>query len=261
MDFVPTSSLLRASTAKLDRLSIELTNQCQKACWFCYNESSSKKSTTWTVEEICRFVRDCASKGIRAVSFGGGEPLEFAGTFDILKDLDGILYRSLTTNGLGLGMAFDALVASRPDKVHVSIHFPGNSHEVERVIQQVHQLAEAGIASGINLLVQASKLNLATECAKRIRDAGIANQRIVYLPMRGKDTPTPSQLAQVAGDKSFQSMTCLFECGRSPRFACIGWDKQVAWCSYTGSRRTMTELSFTGLTTVLQNLGLQFCGA
>ena len=60
----------------------------------------------------------------------------------------------MTTNGLLLKHdVVDWLIAARPDKVHISIHFPENLPEVERVIRQVHLLTERGVAAGVNLLV------------------------------------------------------------------------------------------------------------
>src|SRR3954468_18534118 len=82
---------------------------------------------------------------------GGGEPLQFAGLFDVLRELDGSLFRSVTTNGLLLhGETLNQLVAARPDKVHVSIHFPDRAHEVNRVAAQVTDLAHRGVKSGAN---------------------------------------------------------------------------------------------------------------
>jgi sulfatase maturation enzyme AslB (radical SAM superfamily) len=245
----------------LELISIELTNRCAKACWFCYNHSLPEGDTRWTVADVVGFVRDCAANGVKAVSFGGGEPLQYPGVFDILHELDGTLFRSLTTNGLLLdGDTFDRLVAARPNKVHVSIHFPDRANEVNRVIGQVNELAARGVKSGINLLVTRSNLPAARHAAGRVRDAGIGNDRIVYLPMRGRDTPTPNELAEVAGKTPFQSMTCLAKCGPSPRFASVGWDKSVAWCSYTVSRRPLPALTHAGLTAALTDLGLEFCG-
>lgn len=86
----------------LDRISIELTNRCSKGCAFCYNRSGPRGQTHWTPREVVAFVRDCVAHGIKAVSFGGGEPLEFDGVFDVLRALDGVAFRSLTTNGLPL---------------------------------------------------------------------------------------------------------------------------------------------------------------
>ncbi|MFO0928266.1 MAG: radical SAM protein [Gemmataceae bacterium] len=232
----------------MERLSIELTNRCGKACWFCYNGSHGGGDTVWTVDALVSFVRDCAAHGTKAVSFGGGEPLQFAGLFDVLRQLDGVLFRSITSNGLLFeGETFERLVAARPDKVHVSIHFPGHRPEVERVIRQVKQLEERGIKSGVNLLVMRSRLADAEAAARQVRDAGIGNDRIVYLPMRGQDTPTPEQVARVAGGGPFQSTSCLAACGKSPRFVSIGWDRRVAWCSYTAERRPLDEPTHAGL--------------
>ena len=206
------------------------------------------------------FVRDCAAHGVKAVSFGGGEPLQYPGVFDILRQLDGLLFRSLTTNGLLLqGETLSQLVAARPDKVHVSIHFPGRSSEVERVIAQVADLTNRGVRSGVNLLITRPDLENAREAAKRLRDAGIGNDRIVYLPMRGRDTPTPEELAEVAGRTPFQSMTCLTACAKSPRFASIGWDRTVAWCSYTTAWRPLPELTHAGLLAATTGPA-DFCG-
>src|SRR5262245_59861037 len=143
----------------VERLSIELTNRCAKACWFCYNHSHPAGATSWAVDDVVTFVRDCATHGVKAVSFGGGEPLEYDGPFDVLARLDGVLFRTLTTNGLLLhGEHLERLVAARPDKLHISIHFPGHTPEVERVIAQVHDLTRRGLRSGVNLLVPRSKL-------------------------------------------------------------------------------------------------------
>ena len=245
----------------IERLSIELTNRCGKACWFCYNHSLPEGETRWEVEEVVSFVRDCAAHGVKAVSFGGGEPLQYAGIFDVLRELDGVLFRSITTNGLLLHEEkLEQLIAARPNKVHVSIHFPERTNEVDRVIEQVSDLQAQGIRSGVNLLVARTHLKAAALAASRLRDAGIGNDRIVYLPMRGQDTPTPDELAEVAGRTPFQSMTCLTQCGPSPRFVSIGWDKTVAWCSYTTSRHALPELSHQGLSRALTGLGLEFCG-
>jgi hypothetical protein len=245
----------------IELVSIELTNRCTKACWFCYNHSQPAGATQWTVEELVYFVRDLAGHRVKAVSFGGGEPLQYDGLFDLLRRLDGVLFRSLTSNGLLLhGEMLEQLVAARPDKVHLSIHFPERDAEVGRIIRQVHDLADRGIKSGINLLVARRGLAAASRAAQAVRDSGIGNERIVYLPMRGQDTPTPDEIGQVAGGQRFQSMTCLTACAKSPRFCSISWDRSVGWCSYTTARATLKELSHAGLTAALDGLGLTFCG-
>jgi MoaA/NifB/PqqE/SkfB family radical SAM enzyme len=244
-----------------ERISIEVTNRCAKVCAFCYNHSLPEGDTRWTAEELVAFVRDCAGHGVKAVSFGGGEPLQFDGLFDVLARLHGVLFRSITSNGLLLhGELLSRLINAKPDKVHLSIHFPERAAEVQRVVRQVHELSNLGVRSGINFLVARSNFDAARRAASWVRGQGIGNERIVYLPMRGRDTPTPEEMAAVAGGAAFQSMSCLMVCGPSPRFCSIGWDKRVAWCSYTATRRPLSDLTYRGLETAMTDLGIEFCG-
>ena len=244
----------------LDRISIELSQRCSKACWFCYSRSHEGGGTRWTAELLTHLILDCARHGVRAVSFGGGEPLESPLLWPVLERTRGRLFRSLTTHGLGLRepSLLTRLRAAAPDKVHISIHFPGNDAEVARVIEQVHTLARHGLRSGVNLLVRRARLEQAARAAARLREAGVDNKRVVYLPMRGQDTPSARELAALAGGP-FQSMSCVQRCGVSPRFCSIGWDQKVAWCSYTTSRAAPPSLSYAGLVQALAGLDLRPC--
>jgi hypothetical protein len=247
----------------LQLLSIELTNRCNKGCAFCYNASSVDGGTHWHNDELRLLLEDCARHGVKAVSFGGGEPLQYDGVHDLIAALHGTLFRSLTTNGLLLDdAALDRLVAAKIDKVHVSIHAPERDVEVRRVLAQVQALAARGIRSGVNLLVDGAKLEASARAAAALRRGGIGNERIVYLPRRGPGaaTPSPQEMARVAGGEKFQSMSCLSQCAASPRFATIDWQKQVAHCSYTLSRRPLPELSWRGVVNALAGLGLRYCG-
>ncbi|MCA9255128.1 MAG: radical SAM protein, partial [Phycisphaerales bacterium] len=246
----------------IERISIELTNQCSKGCAFCYNGSHAGGASDWTPDDVVTFVRDCAAHGTRFVSFGGGEPLEFGGVYEVLERLEGVVSRSLTTNGLPLDEAtIDRLVAARPDKVHISIHYPGNQAEVDRVCRQIGELAARGVATGVNLLVRRSELSVVARAVRALNIAGVEEDRIVFLPMRGADTPLPEELAAATGVRAFQSMTCLTRCGPSERFCSVDWDRGVGWCSYTTSRRRLETLDFAGLRAALEGLGLETCGA
>jgi sulfatase maturation enzyme AslB (radical SAM superfamily) len=244
----------------IERISIEPSRKCSKGCTFCYNASNPAAGGDWSAANVIAFVRDCATHGVRAASFGGGEPLEWKGIFDVLEALRGELFRSLTTNGLLLDAMLDRLAAAKPDKVHVSIHAPENTREVARVIAHVQALERAGIRSGVNLVVRASRLEAARAATTALHAAGIGNERIVHLPMRGDDTPSPADVAWVAGPK-FQSMTCLAACGKSERFASIAADRTVAWCSYTRSRRRLDDLTYAALARALDGLGLVSCAS
>lgn len=243
----------------IDRVSIEITRRCPKACAFCYNGSGPDGETSWSEDDVVAFVSDIAMHGVRAVSFGGGEPLTHPGLPSMLRRLAGTVGRAVTTSGIADESAWNALIAALPDKVHVSIHRPGSAAEVRRVIAQVHDLSDRGVPSGVNLLVAASELDDAVAAAAALREAGIGPDRVVVLPMRGRDTPSPSDLARVGGPR-FQSMTCLTGCGRSPRFASVDWARRAAWCSYTTTRRPLESLDAWGLARALDGLGLAPCG-
>lgn len=212
----------------------------------------------WPPGEVLALLRDLVDHGLRYVSFGGGEPLEYEGLFALLDATRGWVGRAVTTNGLGLDSALPRLTAAGPEKVHVSIHRPGHPPEVERVIRQVHALEEGGVAAGVNLLVGRSGLEEATDARRRLHATGIRNDRIVFLPLRGGDTPTPAEVAAVAGGP-FQSMRCLGACAPSPRFASIGWDRTVAWCSYTTTRRTLGAPTAQALAEALHDLRVRPC--
>lgn len=245
----------------VERVSVEVTNRCSKACAFCYSVSGPRGETTWTAVDLVGFVQDLARGGVRAVSFGGGEPLEWPALTEVLAATRGLLFRSVTTNGLLLDRALDALVASGVDKVHVSIHFPDRPAEIERAVRQCAALAERGVASGVNLLVARNALPSAATAVETLGRAGIGLDRLVLLPQRITDTPTPAEVARVAGAARFQSMTCLAGCAKSPRFAAISWDRRVGWCSYTTARAALTAPTHAALLTALDGLGLSFCGA
>ena len=165
----------------------------------------------------------------------------------------------MTSNGLLLDSQLSRVSKLSPQKMHLRIHYPSRAPEVTRVIRQVVEVRRLGIPSGVNLLVRRSDLEAAASVRAQLWDAGIFNDSIMFLPMRGSDTPSPGEVAAVAG-APFQSMTCLNECGRSPRFCSIGADKSVAYCSYTQERRVLKELNAKGLHDALHGLGLVFCG-
>ncbi|MCA9608257.1 MAG: radical SAM protein [Myxococcales bacterium] len=241
-------------------MSVEPSRRCSKACAFCYNGSAPDAAGEWTVDALVAFGIDLAAHGVQALSLGGGEPLEWPGVFEVLARLEGHLFRSLTTNGLPLDDAavLDRLVEARPDKIHVSIHDPRARGEVRRVVAQVHALEARGIASGVNLVVARSRLDAARAAMAALRAGGVDNDRVVLLPLRGADTPTPEEVHAVAGGP-FQSMTCLRGCGSSPRFASVAADRTAAWCSYTRARRRVVAPTHAALLDALDGLGLAPC--
>jgi hypothetical protein len=244
----------------MERLSIELTDRCEKGCPFCYAAARPGGDRRWRPEDVVALVLDCAAHGTRAVSFGGGEPLEYPFLQDVLAATRGRLFRSITTSGLRLDGALDALAAAGLEKVHVSIHDPADPAEVARAIRQVRALEARGIRGGVNLLVRRSNVAAARGAAATLAAAGIGPDRIIWLPLRlDGDAPSAEEVASAAGGP-FQSATCLGGCSPSPRFASLDAEGRAAHCSYTRSRARLREMSHAALLEALSEAPLVPCG-
>ncbi len=192
----------------MQQLSIELTDRCDRACVFCYARARPDGARAWEPEDVVALVLDCAAHGTEAVSFGGGEPLQYEGLFHVLDATRGRLFRSITTNGLLLDALLDRLTEASPEKVHVSVHDPDDAGAIKRAAAQVSALVARRIRGGINLLVRRSGLAAARSAARALRAAGVGNDRIVYIPMRYADTPSPGEIASVA-EGPFQEMLSI----------------------------------------------------
>jgi len=245
----------------LDRVSIDLSNYCSKQCDFCYNHSTKEGNIMWTVEELIPFVLDLHENGIEAVSFGGGEPFEFDGIFELISGLMDELYVSVTSNGFPLEKeeVFSKLMKNKPDKVHITIHHPENKAEIERVITMVKKIAMAGIKSGVNLLVSDFNLAEAKEVYARLQNEGISSDRVILIPRRFTCEPAPEQLSEIACGMPFQSPSCLTGCKKPEEFCSISWDKKVNWCSYASGKQQIKELSYNGLMDALNRVEFGCC--
>ncbi len=229
-------------------LSIDLSNYCTKQCSFCYNHSNREGNVLWTPDEVIAFATDCVRNGVKAVSLGGGEPFEYDGVFQIIDELYKVCYLSITSNGLPLEKSeiWSQLMSHKPDKIHLTIHNPDNREEVARVQGQLQKIKETGIKPGLNLLVGADKVEFAKSVFERMTTF-LNPDQIILIPQRFSNTPTPKQLASVAGGKAFQSPSCLLKCERPADFVSVSFDKKVNSCSYANGKQALKTLDYKGL--------------
>ena len=214
----------------------------------------------WLPSEVISFASDCIKHGVKAVSLGGGEPLEYLGVFDIIEALYPLAYVTLTTNGLPLDAPsiIDSLKLHKPDKIHISVHNSDNEKEVSRVLRQITLLKDLEIKPGVNLLINANKVEQCKATYVSLRKL-LEKDQIILIPQRFSDTPTAQQLACVTGGEEFQSPSCLLRCERPKQFASISWDKKVNWCSYAGGKQPLESLDYQGLISALQKVKFISC--
>lgn len=244
----------------IEQISIDLSNYCSKGCPFCYNSSNRDGATSWQPTEVIEFAKSCINGGVKAVSLGGGEPLEYQGVFDVIEALYPLVYLTLTTNGLPLDSPaiIESLKRHKPDKIHISIHHVDNGKEVDRVLRQITSLEELDIKPGVNLLINTNKVEQCKTVYGSLRKL-LDKDQIILIPQRFNDTPTPQQLACVANGEKFQSPSCLLRCERPKHFASISWDKKVNWCSYAGGKQPLESLDYNGLVSALEKVQFTSC--
>lgn len=244
----------------IELLSIDLSNYCSKQCPFCYNHSKKDGNTLWKPQEVIDFASDCISHGVKAVSLGGGEPFEYEGVFDVIDALYPKCYLSVTSNGLPLEkeQIWEMLTVHKPDKIHITIHQPENEAEVNRVERQVQRIASIGIKPGLNLLVGADKVDAARTVYEKINKL-LDSDQIILVPQRFSNTPTPKQLASVAGGKPFQSPSCLLKCQRPTNFCSVSWDMKVNSCSFAPNKEPLQSLNYSGLIEALERVRWKSC--
>lgn len=244
----------------LEMLSIDLSNYCSKQCSFCYNHSTKEGNVMWTPSEVISFAKDCVDNGIKAISLGGGEPFEYDGVFEVISALQPIVYLSVTSNGLPLTNddTWNKLLQNGPDKIHITIHRPGDKNEVERVINTVAKLSATTIKPGVNLLVSASAIEDAKHVYNKLRETLNADQ-IILVPQRFSDSPTPRQLASVTSGLPFQSPDCILGCKRPTKFCSVSWDKKVNSCSFASGKAHLETLDFKGLVGALAKVEFLSC--
>jgi organic radical activating enzyme len=245
----------------IERISIDLSNYCSKACDFCYNGSSSMGKTFWQPNEVIKLVTDCAQNGTKAISLGGGEPVEYKGLFEIIEAIKPLVYVSVTSNGIPLlnENTFRMLRDNKPNLLHFTIHNPTDSEEVRRTLYLFRKTTRAGIRTGLNFLVSANQIEESRKLVEKLFKMGLNEQQIIFIPRKFSQQPTTVQVAYVAGKEHFQSTYCLSSCNPSPRFCSISWDKKVNFCSYSPSKVTLEGLTYNTIINALQTIEFKQC--
>ena len=214
----------------------------------------------WKPSEVIDFASDCIRHGVKTVSLGGGEPFEYDGVFEVIDALYPLCYLSVTSNGLPLENkeTWRLLETHKPDKIHLTIHQPDNDNEVARVEKRIGEIENIGIKPGLNLLVGADKVDCSKEVYNRLSKI-LGSEQIILVPQRFSNTPTPKQLASVAGDKPFQSPSCLLKCERPTNFCSVSWDKKVNSCSFAFGKEPLGSIDYKGLEEALMRVNWKSC--
>ena len=110
----------------IDYVRISVTDRCNLRCRYCIDGDFPfiPHAEVLSYEEIIRFVRICASMGVKKVRLTGGEPLTRKGLPHLLKELggiEGIADISLTTNAVLLADNLEELKEAGLKRINISL--------------------------------------------------------------------------------------------------------------------------------------------
>lgn len=110
----------------IDHLRISVTDRCNLRCTYCMSEGAkfTPQSDLLTFDEIVRFVRVLAPRGVRKLRITGGEPTMRKGLPELVQELyqvEGIDDIAITTNGVLLEEQAEPLFKAGLRRINVSL--------------------------------------------------------------------------------------------------------------------------------------------
>ncbi|MHB8109569.1 MAG: GTP 3',8-cyclase MoaA [Syntrophorhabdaceae bacterium] len=121
-----TAHLLDDYNRVIDYIRISITDRCNLRCRYCVDGDFPfiPHAEVLSYEEIIRFVRICASMGVKKVRLTGGEPLTRKGLpylLNQISQIEGISDISLTTNAVLLSDKIEELKAAGLKRINISL--------------------------------------------------------------------------------------------------------------------------------------------
>jgi pyrroloquinoline quinone biosynthesis protein E len=170
---------------------VAITARCSRSCPGCY-ASRVEDGPELTVAEWCTLIDQWASMRVFQLAVGGGEPLLYAGLFDVLYHarMQGIV-PNLTTNG----MLLDAQVVRELERagiarVNVSWNGPvgDDGRSSHAVCRALCLLLDSTVQVGVNLLVTPALLSHLHQVLARLQVLGV--RRVTFLRPKPPVVPT-----------------------------------------------------------------------
>ena len=135
-----------------ESLSIELTTRCNSPCSHCFARASQAEDTSLSTELVHAIIDEGLANGYRHLHLTGGEPLLWAGLFDLLDNAFLMGYQSifLNTNGILITEAVARRLAQYEKLViSISLQGPEKLHDQIRG-QGSYLLATNGVQTALN---------------------------------------------------------------------------------------------------------------
>jgi len=187
------------------RLRIALTERCNFACPFCYNEGANGVTAQLSYDDV-KMILAAAGPYIKSVKLTGGEPLAHPEFPQIAMLASQQWPTSVTTNGALLLRNLDALRSLESTTVSIQsvrqadyTALMGTRHKVSETLHDIRVACNEGIRCRVNCVVMRRNLrDVASLCLAAV-SAGVEVVSLLgMLKLSQADTETAVGLAEVA---------------------------------------------------------------
>jgi MoaA/NifB/PqqE/SkfB family radical SAM enzyme len=155
--------------ARKERLSIEVTTECNNACSHCFARLGTAENTSLPIDIVKQIIQEAYDTGYRRLHLTGGEPLLWEGLFEILDYAFEMGYKTTFLNSNGTLLTEDVannLAAFESLSISVSLEGSKALHDRLRgegsfrhAVQGIEAALNAGV--GIYVFAMATKSLLA----------------------------------------------------------------------------------------------------
>lgn len=208
---------------ELNYLRVSVTSQCNLRCFYCMPKNAiaqDKQNDVLTFDEIARIVSIMAGLGVKRVRLTGGEPLarkNLPSLAKMIKEIGGISFLGLTTNGVMLAENADALYNAGVDGINLSMDTLNPQRYAEITGTNLFNKAWQGFESALATPFKSVKVNCVLAPGTTKQDwlgvAGLAQRYpvdvrfIEWMPMAGK----PAAEITASFDDIFNYITDFYD--------------------------------------------------
>ncbi|TEB05786.1 Antilisterial bacteriocin subtilosin biosynthesis protein AlbA [Pelotomaculum schinkii] len=182
------------SQSGLESVTINVTNQCNLKCAYCYYQAGNKLEDEMNTTTLRNLICDLLEMEVRQINISGGEPLLRKDLFEILPkgiEADTVL----VTNGTQIDEMNAKTIAEKFSNVHISLDGPDQqTHESIRpgtfnlIISAIQSLKASKVRKiTLSMVVNKNNVNKTAEMVKFAHDLECNLSLIRLIPV-GKDT-------------------------------------------------------------------------
>ena len=182
-------------------LSVELTDRCNLNCRHCLADANYRQASL-TPESVKKIINEAAEAGVGLINLGGGEPLLYAGFFEVCQlILDRGMRIFFATNGLLISDQFSLLMKLKKYHrfIQVGVSLDGHTPDLHgyfrpkdsfpAAVEAIRILTTAGFKTTVMTVLNRENSSQIPAFLQYLVSIGVNNVRLLpFMPVgRGRD--------------------------------------------------------------------------